>query len=481
MKLHISFKTMLLSALLLTSLFSYYQPAASSNVDTFEFLIVAPDEFTIELEKLVTHKQNLGISTTIVTIQNINNDTYFENKGYDDAEQLKYLLDYAYQQWDTRYVLFVGGKSRIPIRYSHINLDDGSVGFGKLYPSLDQPPLFSMMGSYISDLYYADLYFENNSFCSWDSNNNHIYGEKNLTAFIDDVDLYPDIALGRLLCNTTLDLSIIVEKIIEYETNKENTDWFHDLVVCGGDTHPMLNDLAIKLLFPKDQTISFTYEGEYMGDKVATMLPSFNSKKIYASGFFNDGSLPLTKENIANSINEGCGFLLLAGHGFPEAWGTHPPTLFGKLWLPKPLLKPSFYNISNVHQLTNNGKLPVAVISACSCGDFNATDYPFAWSFVQQKTGGAIGSFACTTLGTLLPTTLCTSSMNGKLSIGIFEAYDAGMKRLGDVWKYSIISYLEDPDAMSISEIEGLQWINNFNLEEWILFGDPTLQIGGYN
>jgi hypothetical protein len=70
--------------------------------------------------------------------------------------------------------------------------------------------------------------------------------------------------------------------------------------------------------------------------------------------------------------------------------------------------------------------------------------------------------------------------MNGKLSLAVFEAYDQGILRAGDIWRYSISSYLNDPEAMSIGKLPGLYWINNFNLEEWILFGDPTLKIGGY-
>lgn len=481
MNLPISLKTIIICILLLTSTFGFSQPAVSSGEQSFELIIVAPEEFTTELERLATHKQDLGISTNIVTIENIINGTYNQSQGYDDAEQLKYFLDHAYKQWNTRYVLLAGGKDRIPVRYSHINIENDTNGILHHYRFIDQNPIFSFLSAYISDLYYADLYFQNTSFCSWDSNNNHIYGEKNMTALIDTVDLYPDIAIGRLLCNTTEDLSIVINKILTYETNNDNTAWFQNMVLCGGDTHPTFSDLMVKLLLGEEKNLSIAYEGEYMGNQVETMLPSFITTKVYASGFLNHNSLPLTKENMQNSINQGCGFLFLAGHGYPEAWGTHPPTLFGKLWLPKPLLRPSFYSISDVNQLTNQEKLPVTVVSACSCGDFNATDCPFAWSFVQHEQGGAIGSFACTTLGTLLPTTLCASTMNGKLSLGIFEAYEKGTKRLGDIWKYSITAYLDDPDAMNLLDIDGLEWVNNFNLEEWILFGDPTLQVGGYN
>lgn len=473
--------TMIVFLFFISPLASYDHIHASTFEEyDIEFVIVSPAFFKGELTSLVDHKQSLGISTTIVTIEDILQDSYCENHCYDDAEQLKYFLKYIYENWGTRYVLLTGGKDHIPVRFSHINMENGTIGKQHLPFFIQETPLFSLMESYASDLYYADLYFENETFCSWDTNNNNIYGEKNLTNAIDAVDLYPDLAVGRILCNTTIDLSVVIDKIIKYETQSHTSDWFRNLTVIGGDTHPLLNDIIIKFLFLKEKQTSFAYEGEYMGDEASRILSHFTTTKVYATGFFNNDVLELTKENIINSINDGCGFLLLAGHGFPEAWGTHPPSLFGKLWLPKPLFRPSFFNISNVYDLKNTDMLPIAVISACSCGDFNTTDHPFAWAFVQHDGGGAIGSFACTTLGTLLPTSLCTSTMNGKLTLAVFEAYSKGILRLGDLWRYSIASYLDDPEAMSIGELPGLYWINNFNLEEWILFGDPTLKIGGY-
>jgi hypothetical protein len=185
----------------------------------------------------------------------------------------------------------------------------------------------------------------------------------------------------------------------------------------------------------------------------------------------------ISRENINQVINQGCNFLFMAGHGYPEAWGTHPPSLFGKIWLPGPLIDPLLYRSEDVIKLSNKEKLPVAVISACSCGDFNKTDDPIAWTFVEHESGGSIASFACSTLGTLLPTTLSEKTLNGKLALGVFEAYNDGMRRVGDLWRYCINSYLDDPEAMEFGSFGDVFWLNQFNLEEWILFGDPTLEI----
>jgi len=36
---------------------------------------------------------------------------------------------------------------------------------------------------------------------------------------------------------------------------------------------------------------------------------------------------------------------------------------------------------------------------------------------------------------------------------------------------------VDDSVAMDLGSFGGVFWLNQFNLEEWILFGDPTLEI----
>ena len=114
-------------------------------------------------------------------------------------------------------------------------------------------------------------------------------------------------------------------------------------------------------------------------------------------------------------------------------------------------------------------------------GDFKKTDNPIAWEFVQHENGGGIACFACTTLGTLLPTTLCTESLNGYLSLDVIKLFSEGNIVLGDVWRGTIDDYLNDDFAIELGNLAKTSWLNYFNVEQWILFGDPTLNIGGYS
>ncbi len=472
----------LICLLFLSSIQIVSDSVNSTSNKNVNFIIIAPETFIDNLIPLSTYKNNNNLSTKIISIENIITQkiSLLEYKqGRDNAETIKLFIAKVNREWNTSYVMLVGSKQQVPIRYARINVDSSSneTIFLNKQMNLLQPDVFQMVNQYISDLYYADLFFENGTFCSWDTNNNMRFAEKNETQQIDIIDINPDIALGRLLCTSKEEVDYAVNKIIQYEKNyNNNAIWKHNLTVCGGDTHSLWRDLIIKLVYPSDN-VHIAWEGEFMGNQVAQMLPDYAVKKVYATDLNDLDTQFISTENINNAISEGCNLLLMAGHGYPQAWGTHPPSFFGKIWLPGPIINPSLYQSSDVLQLQNSEMLPVAIISACSCGDFNHTDDPIAWTFVEHKTGGAIASFACTTLGTLLPSSLCTQSLNGKLTMGIFESYQKGTRRIGDIWIDSISYYLNDENAMQLGTFGGAFWLNQFNLEEWILFGDPTIVI----
>ncbi|OYT58214.1 hypothetical protein B6U70_01020, partial [Euryarchaeota archaeon ex4484_162] len=177
--------------------------------DEYDLLIVAPSKFTTELQRLVDHKENLGIKTKLVTIE----DVYSSTTGRDGAEKLKYYIKQAIEEWNIKYVLLVGGKKSllfgdwgmagpghendrlwyIPVRYS--NLDD------------------TAEGGYVSDLYFADVYkYEDGTpvFDDWDSNGNGVYAE--WKSFKKDIlDLYPDVYVGRLACRNKFEVKIMVD------------------------------------------------------------------------------------------------------------------------------------------------------------------------------------------------------------------------------------------------------------------------------
>ncbi|KYK25848.1 hypothetical protein AYK20_04125 [Thermoplasmatales archaeon SG8-52-1] len=435
--------------------------------DEYDMVIIAPDEFSASIQPLIDHKNSHSVKTFLKTTEEI----YSEYNGCDVAEEIKLFIRDAVEQWSIRYVMLVGGKNETPVRYSTIYLRNKTNSF---YP-VQMLKSSVISDSYISDLYYADIYDGDGKFCTWDSNNNGIFGEMDDNEIIDQVDLYPDVYIGRLLCYTPSEVTIVVKKIIDYETTTYGKNWFENLILCGGDTFPYTyEEVIVKLIFKIIIGVNcrVAWEGEYLCNEVEKCLKNFQTKKIYASSLLGIRYDKLTSDNINSAINDGAGFLLFATHGSTDEIVTHFP--FSKKWLPSP----DGYHTTEIEKLTNKDKLPVAVFCACLCGDFNSVEKPIAWAFVQHENGGAIASFACTTDGNAWPTTYTTKSLMSLIAFNVFKAYADGIDTIGEVWGEAITKYLNDEDAW---RFELSAWDHYLTLEEWILFGDPSLKIGGYN
>ena len=412
----------------------------TKTIDEYDLLILSPSLFSEEIQPLIVHKTERGIRTRGITLEDIYAETLFPIQGRDQQEQIKYFIKNAVEQWGITSVLLVGGLDEFPARMTHIYVS---------YFDVDEP--------FPSDLYYADIYDGQNEFSSWDSNQNDIFaeydwGDEHLT---DEIDLYPDINIGRLPCIDETEVTTIVNKIITYEANKAWTqEWFTDLVVIGADTFT-------------DDTFGIS-EGEYINQIVIDTLQGFIPNKIWDSNGRLSAPAPKGLNEIYDAINKGCGFIDFSGHGYHDMFATHPNGV-ENIWIPKPW----GFDTSHVAKLSNGDKLPIIILGACSTCKFDVNDNCLGWSFLSNPDGGGIGSFGVTTFG--------YANGGGKqmsegfieeMTMNIFQAYaemtNKGVKvSLGDIWNNALIDYISP-----MMEVRDYATIESFQP-----FGDPTLQI----
>ena len=192
----------------------------------YKLVIIAPSKFSSDLQPLVDHKISKGVTTILKTTE----DIYNEFTGYDKPEQIKYFIKSALENWNTSYVLLVGGLKSLLYAKGRDNVNEGTKDW---YVPVRYSNLNEGEPGYISDLYYADIYNSTGGFCSWDSNENNIYAE--FKSFGDKLDLYPDVALGRLSCRNTKEVKSVVDKIIHYESGPADPSWFNKMVLVSGD------------------------------------------------------------------------------------------------------------------------------------------------------------------------------------------------------------------------------------------------------
>ena len=425
-----------------------------NSMDAFDLLIISPTEFSGNILPLVAHKNKYDISTKMITLDEIYSGSYFPVQGRDYAEKIKYFIKNAIENWDISYVFLIGGCDKLPVRLV----------------SSARSNLFPVIPTFISDLYYADIYSSNGSFCSWDSNNNGDFGEIRRALngdgiLIDGMDFYPDVYIGRIPCNTSDEVDIVVNKIMSYEQDTYDQSWFKNLLLCGGDTFGAFGGSFVSIVIEWLGGYHAS-EGIYTCENVSSIMHGFNPIKLYANSIFKSKNPPLP-ENINKAINDGAGFVLFSGHGNQTKWYTHPPLL---------MFIDLIYKSSDITNLHNDNKLPIVVLEACSNGDYSkesGVPTPIAWEFVKKEGGGAIATFATTTYAWGTIGTVCLVRVSGYITFHLFQAYSSGRNTPAMMLAQAQTDYLNN-------NVEYHEWVDYATLEEWVLFGDPSLKIGGY-
>jgi hypothetical protein len=423
------------------------------NNDNLDLIIIGPEEFSDHLQRFVDHKESKGIKTRLITLESIYDGTYFPTIGRDNAEKVKYLIKNAYDNWEISYVLLVGGlKPGIsetwytPVRYVYV-----------AWPGWEN--------RYISDLYFADIYDGNNNFSTWDTDNNDVFSEWPSNKFLlDEIDLYPEVYVGRWPCRNKFELKIIVDKTINYE----NTHTSNKIVLVGGDN---FEEPGI--------------EGEIVCDKSIDYLPGFEYEKVYST------EIPLNPKNIRNGLGEGSLFLHMHGHGSPIKWGTHPPENFEE-W------EEGLF-ITDVPWFSNS-KYPITLLGGCHTAMFNVSNFNriytyyyglipdgLGWWIARKINGGGIATLGYTCYPSASPGEYgdldgdgnnepdCVESGYGYIQLQILKAYGIeDMNTLGECWGYAVEQYL---NAFKLpSTVPHLHTVQGF-----VNLGDPSLKIGGYN
>ncbi len=447
-----------------------------TGLETYDLLIITTQKFSAGLQPLIDHKNSHGVKTILKTTE----DIYSEySGGRDDPEKIKLCIFDMKETYDISYVLLAGGRKGqtfnwyIPERVTHNN-DGWEAG-------------------YASDLYYGDVYkvVENETvFEDWDDNGNGIFAEwSNFVGKKDNPDYYPDVAIGRIPFRYSSEIDVVVDKIITYE-NTADDSWFKKAIVISGDTSPPA----------RGNVEQGVYEGELSTGVSADLLEDigFDVEKLWTS---NGGFTGIS--DVVNAITEGSGFIHMAGHGNPAYWGNFLPDAETEEGMIDGL------TLQDMSKLDNGNRLPFIIVGGCHNGQFNTTmsnifrdileygikgyffERPFRFFYkewvptcfsswlVKQKDGGAIGSTGCSGLGYGYIDEYCTEGLGGWINPRLIYAYaNQSIDVLGEAHSQAITDYINIIMAEGY-EVQDPQ-IDRKTIEEFVLFGDPSLKLGGY-
>ncbi len=260
------------------------------------------------------------------------------------------------------------------------------------------------------------------------------------------------------------------------------------------------------------------YEGEWTtgekellgrGGALYYMPEVFEKEILWAS----NGKLT-GMDDVLSAVSEGCGFLFFSGHGSPNVWADQYPGIPGdrgpasvtgmQVTTLRPY--PPFFSspMFPMDTLSNEEKLPIAVVGGCHNSQFNVSMilgvydllpyllpmFPeksmwchgvpvpetFSWRLVRNPDGGAIASMGNTGLGYGMPgKELTTGGGDSWITIEFFRQYgEENLEVLGDAYLQTLNSYVDTFDMSDLSAGHPK------TVSQWVLFGDPTLKIGGY-
>jgi hypothetical protein len=110
-----------------------------------------------------------------------------------------------------------------------------------------------------------------------------------------------------------------------------------------------------------------------------------------------------------------------------------------------------------------------------------ATCECLGWRLTRSISGGSIATLGTTALGFTKEDKDSFAGGINEIEVAFFKAYGQDHQIfLGDTWASAVFWYVDtypvDWNALSTDDA----WIDAQVVQTWILFGDPSLRIGGY-
>ncbi|MBP5782213.1 MAG: hypothetical protein J6W04_01600, partial [Bacteroidales bacterium] len=166
-------------------------------------------------------------------------------------------------------------------------------------------------------------------------------------------DNLPEIAVGRFSCNNVSQLTVQVNKTINYEKNPDMTDsWRSSALGIASNQGP-----------GDDGEIDYTHVGRIYSERLNPVL-DYNQ-------FYTEYDPSASASGVTAAVNAGVSTIAYTGHGSQTSWGT------------------TGFSNSNVNSLSNGAKLPFITSVACNNGTFESGDC-FAEAWLRKENGGAI-------------------------------------------------------------------------------------------
>jgi len=344
-----------------------------------DLLIISHRDFAGSVAPLKALRQKQGYAVETIDVEDIYDEFSFGEKS---AQALKDLFALARATWKVapRYILFVGDASYDPRNY---------LGAGD----------FDFVPTKLIDTTYLETASDD-----W---------------FVDfNDDGLPDMYVGRLPVRTPAEATVVVGKIVNYDSN------------LGKTQSPLSSVLLVA-----DKNDGFNFE--QTSEQLRALIPAGTSVEEIFRSRLDDAS---AKKQLIGSINEGQLIVNYTGHGSTNVWR-------------------SLFATSDISALENGRRLPLFITMTCLNGFIqDPVTESLAEGLIKAERGGAIAVWSSS--GLTLPAQ--QALINQQLYRLIFSGGD------------SKASSLTIGEATSRAKSA----TNDIDVRRtWLLLGDPTMQL----
>jgi uncharacterized repeat protein (TIGR01451 family) len=251
-----------------------------------QYVIVTNDAMAPAFQQLADWKTMCGVPAVVRTVSFIRQQYPF---GTDDADRIRLFLRDAYSRWGTKWVLLGGDTDVIPVRFGITTYYGGE--------------------SIATDLYYSCL--DGN----WNGDGDNLYGEGMVPSPFsagDGADLLPEVYVGRAPASTLAEAQLFVDKSIKY-VQTPVMDYINSMLCFA------------EVLFPQDWVPGQTtvLDGAELVDydmlPIMDTVPWIRTVRLYENytdSRWRPGSLPESKQIVADSLDRGYNIAVHVGHGY---------------------------------------------------------------------------------------------------------------------------------------------------------------------
>lgn len=248
----------------------------------YEYCIITSQDLKDAFTRLIAWKREKGLNAGVVCKEDILNNAYIVGDTvssiYDDAGKIRQYLQYAYASGVTKYVLFGGDYSKLPIRYGTGSNDCWTSKHNTDY-------------KIPSDFYFSEL--DSN----WNNDGDMYYGEPS-----DSLDYGAELYVGRILCTDSEEIRNYTDKLLRYELNPGNGDFSY----------------LKKALYTQVDQMQAGHEQNNIEAQLHSIFPISTIFSEIPSGSAPAPTAPYGNTVIAE-MNEHYGYASWGGHGHPNS------------------------------------------------------------------------------------------------------------------------------------------------------------------